>query len=107
MRFEADAIEMEEAREVVTQRLLFVTVKPLQVSRDHEDKGIAWDATEVGHREEGLVKDLLDDHDDGAQIFSLQNELLDMVDSVNATVTFWGSEVLVLVTLLIYTDINL
>lgn len=41
MRFEADAIEMEEAREVATQGLLFVTVKPLQVSRDHEDKGIA------------------------------------------------------------------
>lgn len=106
MWLESHTIKVEKPGEISRQRLLLVLVKSLEIRRDHEDKGVAADASEVRHRQEGLIEDLLDDHHNRAEVLPLENELLDVVNSVYATVALGCREVLILMALLINTDVN-
>lgn len=107
VRLETYTVEMEKAREVPTQRLLLFGVESFQISRDHEHKGVRRKATVVRHAEESLIENLFDDHDDGAQVLAVQNQLLDVVNGVDATVRLpVGVVVLeVLLRLLVNTDV--
>lgn len=66
----------------------------------------------VRHAQVGLVQNLLNNHDNGSQVFSLPAQLLDVIDSFNAAVracrcwAWLATQLLLLVSLLIYTDVN-
>ena len=86
VRLELASVEVEEARQVATDGSFFVSIVGLEVSAHHQYQAVRTYASVIWHGQEGLVEYLFHYHHYWAEVFALLDQVLYVIDGVDAAV---------------------